>query len=227
VTEAGHWARERLGYHFSDPEILTRALTHRSASAAHYERLEFLGDAVLGLVVTEVICEAYPDAEEGNLTRLRARLVRRETLRELALELGLAEQLRLGSGELRSGGFQRGSILADSLEAVFGAVFFDGGFPAARDVIRRVYAVRLEQLEADEDHKDPKTALQEILQGVGLPPPVYEVSRISGAAHAQMFEVVCQVPAKGIAESAQGSSRRRAEQAAAALVLRRVADEHA
>ncbi len=227
MTEAGHWARERLGYAFSDPEILGRALTHRSASGAHYERLEFLGDAVLGLVVTEVIYAAHPDAEEGSLTRLRARLVRRETLRELAVELGIAEQLQLGSGELRSGGFQRGSILADALEAVFGAVFLDGGFRAAREVIRRVYAARLEQLGTADDQKDPKTALQEILQAAGLPPPVYEVSEIIGAAHAQTFEVVCQVPARGIAEAGQGSSRRRAEQAAAARVLRRVADDSA
>ncbi len=227
MTEVGHWAQERLGYHFSDLELLERALTHRSASGLNYERLEFLGDATLGLVVTEVIYDAHPDAEEGSLTRLRARLVRRDTLREIAVELGIAEQLRLGAGELRSGGFQRGSILADSLEAVFGAVFLDGGFSAARDVIRRVYAGRFEQLDTADDRKDPKTALQEILQAAGLPPPVYEVSRISGAAHAQTFEVRCQVPAWDIAEAGQGSSRRRAEQAAAARVVRRVANETA
>lgn len=220
MTGAAAWAFEALGYRFLDETLLDQALTHRSAGGQHNERLEFLGDAVLGLVVSQMLYEVRPDADEGGLSRLRARLVRRETLEELARELGLGDRLRLGSGELRSGGHRRGSILANGLEAVIGAAFLDGGWQAADVLVRRLLAPRVTVLPAVEDLRDPKTRLQEWLQGRGSPLPAYEVEQVSGAPHAQQFHVICRLAAPGLTVPGQGGSRRGAEQAAAARALR-------
>mgnify|MGYP001484288031 CR=1 FL=1 len=212
----------RLQYRFSDPSLLERALTHRSFSADHNERLEFLGDSVLGLGVAHMLYQALGSGAEGDLSRLRAQLVRQDSLYHLALELGIAPLLRLGEGEMRSGGQRRPSILADALEAVIGAVYLDGGGAAADALVRRLF----EQVEISPAMsaaaKDAKTALQEWLQGRKMALPQYEVTQILGAAHRQTFEVACQVAEKGLEASGQGASRRAAEQAAAAAMLRKL-----
>jgi len=217
---AAEWASGALGYRFQDDGLLELALTHRSASGGNNERLEFLGDAVLGLVTAEALYAAHPGADEGTLSRLRARLVRRETLEEVARELALGELVRLGSGELRSGGHRRGSILANSLEAVFGAVFLDGGWPATRKVVLKVLSTRLAALDTGDDLRDPKTRLQEFLQGRGFALPTYAVERVSGSGHAQYFAVVCRLETPGIEVHGEGASRRAAEQQAAEEALR-------
>ena len=212
----------RLQYRFSDPSLLERALTHRSFSADHNERLEFLGDSVLGLGVAHMLYQALGSGAEGDLSRLRAQLVRQDSLYHLALELGIAPLLRLGEGEMRSGGQRRPSILADALGAVIGAVYLDGGGAAADALVRRLF----EQVEISPAMsaaaKDAKTALQEWLQGRKMALPQYEVTQILGAAHRQTFEVACQVAEKGLEASGQGASRRAAEQAAAAAMLRKL-----
>jgi ribonuclease-3 len=223
VSVAAEWAFGALGYQFRDDDLLELALTHRSASGGNNERLEFLGDAVLGTVIAEALYAAHPRADEGDLSRRRARLVRRETLEDVARELGLGEVLRLGAGELRSGGHRRGSILANSLEAVFGAVFLDGGWTETRDVILRVLGPRLAVLDVGDDLRDPKTRLQEFLQGRGHPLPTYVVQRITGSGHAQHFAVVCRLEDPGIEVHGEGGSRRAAEQQAAAEALRLLA----
>jgi len=220
VSQSADWASGALGYRFQDEGLLERALTHRSASGGNNERLEFLGDAVLGLVMAEAVYAAHPGADEGTLSRLRARLVRRETLEELARELALGELLRLGSGELRSGGHRRGSILANALEALFGAVFLDGGWAPTREVIRKVLGPRFAALDSDEELRDPKTRLQEFLQGRGYALPTYDVERVSGSAHAQHFDVVCRLETPGLEIRGEGTSRRAAEQQAAEQALR-------
>jgi len=220
VSVAAEWASGALGYRFQDDGLLELALTHRSASGGNNERLEFLGDAVLGLVIAEALYAAHPGADEGSLSRLRARLVRRETLEELARELALGELVRLGSSELRSGGHRRGSILANSLEAVFGAVFLDGGWPATRKVVLKLLGPRLAALATGDDLRDPKTRLQEFLQGRGHALPTYAVERISGSGHAQHFAVVCRLENPGIEVHGEGASRRAAEQQAAEEALR-------
>ena len=220
MSLSADWASGALGYRFQDEGLLERALTHRSASGGNNERLEFLGDAVLGLVMAEAVYAAHPGADEGTLSRLRARLVRRETLEELARELALGELLRLGSGELRSGGHRRGSILANALEAVFGAVFLDGGWVPTREVIRKVLGPRFAALDSDEELRDPKTRLQEFLQGRGHALPTYDVERVSGSAHAQHFDVVCRLETPGLEIRGEGTSRRAAEQQAAEQALR-------
>lgn len=210
----------RLGYRFADPVLLISALTHRSAGGVNNERLEFLGDAVLGLVIAEALYKRYPDASEGELSRLRASLVRKQTLAELARDLELGDCLRLGSGELKSGGYRRDSILADALEAVFGAVYLDGGFAACAALIHALYAERLSQLpERPLALKDPKTRLQEHMQGRHLGLPEYHVLSVDGDAHAQVFQVECRVERLGEATVGYGSSRRRAEQQAALQML--------
>jgi ribonuclease-3 len=219
VTAAASWARDRLGHEFADSGLLELALTHRSASGRNNERLEFLGDAVLGLVIARALYERRPTASEGLLTRLRARLVRGETLAELAGALDFAAHMRLGSGELRTGGFQRSSTLANVLEATIGAIYLDGGMVAAEGVVRRVYAALLDNLPAEEELTDAKTRLQELLQARGLRPPVYTVNSVAGAAHAQFFEVTCRIDALGVLAGGHGSSRRLAEQDAAARAL--------
>lgn len=207
---------ERLGYVFQDPSLLVRALTHRSKSAANYERLEFLGDSILSFVIADTLFERFPQLSEGELTRLRASLVRRETLAGLARTLDLGDFLQLGGGELKSGGFDRDSILADALEAVFGAIYKDGGTTAARNAILGLYRPVLEQLHPQTVQKDPKTRLQEYLQRRALPTPAYEVLNVSGEAHAQHFVVECRVSGLAAAVRGEGGSRRHAEQAAAA-----------
>ena len=211
-----------LGYRFSRPELLRQALTHRSYSADHNERFEFLGDSILNMVVAMMLFDRFPFLREGELSRLRANLVKQDTLASIAQELRLGDCLRLGEGELKSGGQNRPSILADSVEASVGAVFLDGGFEAARGVIEKLYRQRLEQFDPARSLKDPKTNLQELLQARRLPLPQYELFEIRGEAHAQEFEVDCVVAGLHIKERGRGSSRRTAEQAAAAAVLERL-----
>jgi ribonuclease-3 len=208
-----------LGHDFADEGLLRRALTHRSASAEHNERLEFLGDAVIELVVTEWLYRGLPERGEGELTRLRARVVRRESLAELARELGLGEALSLGGGELKSGGRHRDSILADAFEALIGALYLDGGLEACRRCLLAHVEPRFGDLARAPAGKDPKTCLQEWLQGRGLELPQYEVVGTDGAEHAQRFHVQCTVASVGVAANGSGSSRRRAEQAAALALL--------
>ncbi len=212
----------KLGYRFGDPDLLDKALTHRSAGRYNYERLEFLGDAALGLVVAAELFERFPDYREGELSRLRASLVRKTTLAELARELELGEHVRLGSGELKSGGYRRDSILADVLEAILGAVYLDGGFEAARTLVLRLYAERFETLPTAAELKDPKTRLQEFLQARQLELPEYNVIAVHGEPHAQTFDVECHIPALGQRVRASGRSRRKAEQQAAAAMLARL-----
>jgi ribonuclease III len=219
LKTAAQWLYDALGYECRDPALLEAALTHRSAGGPHYERLEFLGDAVLNCVVAMLVFREFGAADEGDLSRFRASLVSGEALAVIAAEIGLGEQLRLGSGELKSGGFRRKSILADALEGLFGAIYLDGGFDAAAQVIERVFAPRLDKLPTAAELKDPKTRLQEALQARGLPLPVYGVVSTSGQAHNQSFEVSCGVNALGLKVTASGPSRRRAEQAAAQLLL--------
>ena len=216
------WVRERLGYDVRDVALFSAALTHRSAARAHNERLEFLGDAVLNMSIAEHLYRIHPQADEGDLSRLRAWLVSSPPLAEAAAQIGLGEVLRLGSGELKTGGFRRESILADALEALFGAVYLDAGLPEAQRVIFALLAERLAHLPETDALKDSKTRLQEHLQARGLPLPAYEVVRTEGEIHAQTFWVRCEVNALGLEATGQGLSRRRAEQEAAAVVLREI-----
>jgi len=224
LTRVGDWCRDRLHYEFRDEGLLERALTHRSADAEHNERLEFLGDAALGMLIAEALFHAYPGAREGALSRYRARLVRRETLAELASELSLGEHLIMGSGERRTGGNQRASILADALEAVFGAIFLDGGFAELRRVIDALFASRIAELPPEEELLDAKTALQEYLQARGMRPPIYALEATSGAAHRQQFTASCRIEELDIRVEGQAGSRRKAEQKAAARALQQVQD---
>ncbi|QDX80420.1 ribonuclease III [Denitratisoma sp. DHT3] len=208
-----------LGYAFARQELLIQALTHRSFGSPHNERLEFLGDSLLNCVVAALLFEAHPQLREGELSRLRASLVRQETLFEVAQGLQLGDFLRMGEGELKSGGFRRPSILADALEAIFGAVYLDRGFDAVAGVITGLYRPLLERVDPSEAGKDPKTALQELLQARRLPLPRYVLCATRGEAHAQEFEVECSIPELGIASRGSGPSRRAAEQAAARIAL--------
>jgi ribonuclease-3 len=225
VNSLADWAFGALGYRFRDTGLLELALTHRSSAGGNNERLEFLGDAVLGLAMSEALYSFHPEADEGALSRFRARLVRRDTLEELARELALGDLLRLGAGELRSGGHRRASILANSFEAVLGAVFLDGGWNVAKEVILKLMSSRLATLDSADDLRDPKTRLQEILQGRGDPLPTYEVERVSGSAHAQHFDVVCRLTSPGLEVRGEGASRRAAEQQAAQRALRELGHE--
>jgi ribonuclease-3 len=218
VDPAG-WLQERLGCSFADTRLMVQALTHRSVGPNNNERLEYLGDAVLSFVVAQMLFEAHPEASEGELSRYRASLVSGDALGAIALELGLGAHLRLGEGELKSGGQWRASILADALEALVGAVYLDQGLDAARAVAVRLLQRRLDALPGASELKDPKTRLQEWLQGRGLDLPDYKVLEISGEPHEQLFRVRCDVSELSIAAEAEGSSRRRAEQEAASLVL--------
>ncbi len=208
-----------IDYRFEDPQLLRAALTHRSVGAANYERLEFLGDSVLNLVVSMRLYELCPAASEGDLSRMRARLVRGATLSEVATSLGLGQQLSLGEGELKSGGFRRASILADAFEALLGAIFIDGGYAACRDVVLRLFDPLIAGLPAAEDLKDAKTRLQEWLQARGRSLPEYALLREEGADHAKKFHVACRLPDADTTVTADGRSRRKAEQAAAGLLL--------
>ena len=211
--------QQRLQHQFSDPGLLERALTHRSHSSAHNERLEFLGDSVLNLAVSGLLYERLEVLPEGDLSRVRANLVRQETLHQLARKLGLSGVLRLGEGEIRSGGRERASILADTLEAVIGAVYIDAGYAAAQTLVSRLYAGVDITPQMQAMGKDPKTALQEWLQGRKLKLPLYRVVGATGAAHQQLFEIECEVPELSLSERGIGPSRREAEQAAAAAML--------
>ena len=209
-----------LGYRFQRLDLLEEALTHRSFAARNNERLEFLGDALLNLVVAEYLFQQYPKASEGELSRLRASLVRAETLAELARSLKLGDWLRLGPGELKSGGSRRESILSDTVEAIVGATYLDGGFEACRTLVLSLYGDSLARLNSASELKDPKTRLQEYLQARQLGLPVYNVLEIRGEPHAQSFMVEC-VAAEARTVAA-GSSRRKAEQEAARQMLERV-----
>ena len=219
MDPAARWLAERLGVDISDPGLLARALTHRSHGVANNERLEYLGDAVLSFVVAEMLFRRYPDASEGELSRYRASLVSGEALAVVAAEIELGEQLRLGSGELKSGGFRRKSILADALEALFGAIYLDRGLDTVREVARKLFEDSLRALPSASELKDAKTRLQELLQGRGHPLPAYTVLEVAGDPHEQRFTVRCDVADLALFAVAEGSSRRRAEQEAAQRVL--------
>lgn len=220
------WLQALLGRSPGKLQLFLAALTHRSATDDNNERLEFLGDAVLGMVIAEELYRRFPEADEGDLSRLRSRLVSAGPLAQIGLGLGIGAVLRLGSGELRTGGFRRESILADATEALFGAVYLDGGLDEARALILRLYGAMLEELQPDEDLKDSKTRLQELLQGRGESLPSYVLDSAVGEPHAQTFSVRCVVNLaegeKPVEASGVGSSRRRAEQESAAGVLRQL-----
>ena len=213
------WLKQTLGYEPTDLAWFEVALTHRSAGGANNERLEFLGDAVLSLISAQYLIERFPDANEGTLSRLRASMVSGEFLAQQAAAVQLGELLILGPGELKSGGYRRESILADALEALCGAVYLDGGLEAARDAMLRWLASGLPDEALLDELKDPKTRLQELLQARGLPLPRYSIESVEGELHAQQFRVTCEVDALLARAEGAGSSRRRAEQAAAARVL--------
>lgn len=205
----------RLGHVFSQPALLQRALTHRSYSPEHNERLEFLGDSVLGCIAAKYLYDNYPHLSEGELSRLRSNLVKEETLAILAQQLDLGSQLKLGEGERKSGGNRRHSILADAVEALFGAVFLDGGFPAAERAVLSLLVPYLAHADIQTLGKDAKTLLQEYLQGRHIPLPTYSVIATMGQAHEQSFQVECVINSLKIITRGEGSSRRNAEQKAA------------
>jgi ribonuclease III len=209
----------RIGYSFREPWLLREALTHRSFGTPNNERLEFLGDSILNCATAIALYERFPRLPEGDLSRLRANLVNKNVLFELAEPLGMGDAIRLGEGELKSGGHRRPSILADALEAVIGAVYLDSGFPEAAALVRRLLTDKLEKLDPKQTGKDAKTFLQEYLQGKRLPLPRYSIGDIRGEAHEQVFLVVCEIDGLNICTEGEGASRRAAEQAAAALAL--------
>lgn len=219
MDPAGRWLQDRLGYKLTDGVLLRRALTHRSYGADNNERLEYLGDAVLSFVVAEMLFQHFPAASEGELSRYRASLVSGEALAVCAADIGLGELLRLGDGEMKSGGQRRATILADALEALFGAIYLHGGLDAARGVATRIFSARLAMLPSAAELKDAKTRLQEWLQGRGHALPAYTVLEVSGEPHDQRFRVRCDVSELAITAEADGNSRRRAEQEAAQRVL--------
>jgi ribonuclease-3 len=218
VVDTSHIER-RIGHAFRVPALLQQALTHRSHSAPHNERLEFLGDSLLNCVIAGELYGRFSELSEGELSRFRSNLVRQQTLADLALSLELGDLLRLGEGELKSGGARRPSIMADALEAVFGAVYLDAGFGAVQDVIRGLYAPILENFDPTAQGKDPKTMLQEHLQGRHIALPQYLVVATRGQAHAQRFEVECVIAELEVRTRGEGASRRIAEQAAAQNAL--------
>lgn len=211
-----------LAYEFSDPELLQLALTHRSAAKANNERLEFLGDAVLGQVIAECLYRQFADADEGQLTRCRALLVRKETLARVARELSLGEHIVLGEGELKSGGWRRDSILANTLEAVIGAIYLDGGHAACTEEIFRWFGPALARVDPRRSEKDAKTRLQEHLQSRGRALPRYNAVSTTGPAHDQRFTIECHVESEASPATATGRSRRAGEQLAAQLMLERL-----
>lgn len=209
----------RLGHVFADARLLQEALTHRSFGQPNNERFEFLGDSILNCVMSIALFERFGELREGELSRVRASLVRQDALHRIAMVVELGDCLRLGEGELKSGGSRRPSILADAVEAVFAAVFLDGGFAAAKAVIDRLYAPLLAEVDPRKPSKDPKTALQEWLQGRRMPVPTYTMVQALGEAHAQEFEVACEIPKLGVRTLGRGPSRRIAEQQSAELAL--------
>jgi ribonuclease-3 len=211
--------QQHLGHRFADAALLARALTHRSFGAEHNERLEFLGDAVLNLAISGLLFERHVGSDEGDLTRVRAHLVREDSLHRVALAIGLPEVMRLSEGEMRGGGALRPSILADAVEALIGAIFLEGGFDPAMAAVRRLFGEVIQATEADAWSKDAKTELQEWLQARRLPVPAYRIAATRGEKHAQTFEVECAVQTLGLAEQGEGRSRRAAEQEAARRML--------
>ncbi len=209
----------KLGYQFNDAELITLALTHRSANGKHNERLEFLGDSILSFVIADDLYHRFPKINEGDMSRMRATLVRGHTLAELGREFELGDYLKLGPGELKSGGFRRDSILADAVEAIIGAIYLDSGTEVVRGIILSWYQTRLDAIKPGVSQKDPKTRLQEFLQGRRKPLPVYTVTNIKGEAHNQEFTVSCDVAGIGMPVIGKGTSRRKAEQAAAETAL--------
>ena len=212
----------RLGHDFGDSSLLELAMTHRSFGGQNNERLEFLGDSIVNFVIAEALFRRFPEAREGQLSRLRARLVKGQTLAELAREMGFGEHLRLGSGEMKSGGHRRESILADAVEAIIGAIYLDAGMEVVRARILSWYAARLEEISLQDTQKDPKTRLQEFLQSRQVPLPRYEVVNVEGEAHAQTFTVDCHVELLEKHTTGIGSSRRHAEQQAAEVALKQL-----
>lgn len=210
----------KLGHNFSDQSLLRTALTHRSFGIPNNERLEFLGDGILDCVIAAALFHRFPNLPEGDLSRLRANLVRQEALHRLATSLNIGDSLRLGEGELKSGGAQRPSILADALEALFGAIYLDAGFDAAHAVVVNLYTPLLDELKPGQVQKDPKTSLQEWLQGRKKPLPRYQLLEASGAAHEQRFEVACEIDNPPLRTIGHGASRRIAEQVAAEKALK-------
>ena len=209
----------RLGHVFADARLLQEALTHRSFGQPNNERFEFLGDSILNCVIAIALFERFGELREGELSRVRASLVRQDALHRIALDLDLGDCLRLGEGELKSGGSRRPSILADAVEALFAAVFLDAGFAAAKAVVDRLYVPLLAEVDPLKPSKDPKTALQEWLQGRRIPVPTYSMVQVIGEAHAQEFEVACEIPKLGVRTLGRGPSRRIAEQQSAELAL--------
>ena len=221
IDKFAHLSRV-LNYRFEDVSLLEQALTHRSAAKQHNERLEFLGDAVLGMVIADALYNTFDDVPEGKLTRMRSTLVKGETLAELAIEARIGELLKLGQGELKSGGHRRSSILADAVEAVLGAIYLDAGLKTVRNVILNLWKERIKALNPHEHPKDNKTRLQEFLQSRRQPLPVYAVVNITGKDHDQTFEVSCTISEAHPPVMASGNSRRKAEQEAAKLMLERL-----
>lgn len=224
MDKATRWLKQALGFEFDDEALLRQALTHRSSTGESNERLEFLGDAVLDTVVSEVVFRDQAGASEGDLSRLRSFLVRDASLATIAHDLGIGEHLILGSGEKKSGGHRRESILADAVEALIGAVYLDAGFDAARIVIERIFGERLVDLPDPSELRDPKTRLQEWLQARQMGLPQYELVDTRGKAHRQTFEVSCRVVEAEVTTSGTGSSRRNAEQRAAEKMLAELKD---
>ncbi|WP_070970398.1 ribonuclease III [Vibrio sonorensis] len=215
---------KKLGYTFKDGQLIHLALTHRSANSKHNERLEFLGDSILSFVIADDLYHRFPKVNEGDMSRMRATLVRGNTLAELGREFELGEYLKLGPGELKSGGFRRDSILADAVEAIIGAIYLDSDIEEVRTIILNWYQQRLEAIKPGASQKDPKTRLQEFLQGRRKPLPVYTVTNIKGEAHNQQFTVSCEVAGIGEPVIGKGTSRRKAEQAAAELALEQLSN---
>jgi len=226
VADSLQELQRRLQHPFANPSLLVRALTHRSFSSDHYERLEFLGDSVLGLAISDLLYARLGSLPEGDLSRVRANLVKQDTLHHIAVALGLPELLRLGEGEVRSGGQKRPSILADALEAVIGAVYLDAGFIQAQALVHRLFEAVEINPQMDAIGKDAKTALQEWLQGRKMKLPLYKVVGTLGAAHKQTFDVECEIPELRLAERGIGGSRRAGEQAAAAAMLQTLQSKH-
>lgn len=222
MQKCAAWLKATLNYEFTRGEYLEQALTHRSARGANNERLEFLGDAVLDTVISEIVFEACPEAQEGDLSRLRSALVKDSALADLANDLGVGQWIILGPGEKKSGGHRRASILADALEALFGAVYLDAGFGTAAAVIRTAYGNRILEMPDPEGLRDPKTRLQEYLQSRRLSLPEYEISEVTGKAHKQKFSVACLLTELDLNTLGIGSSRREAEQVAARKMLAQI-----
>lgn len=215
----------QLAYDFKDKQLLMQALTHRSHSVSNNERLEFLGDGVLNFLIAHQLYQRFPKLPEGDLSRLRAQLVKEQTLSEVAISLDVGEFLRLGEGELKSGGWRRPSVLADAMEAIIGAVFLDGGYPAAEALVKRLFLPRLESIDPKAIGKDAKSLLQEFLQGRKIDLPEYTVQATEGEAHCQIFHVSCHIAKFQITTDGKGSSRRAAEQQAAQLAYEQLLEK--